>query len=108
MIISDSAKRQRHLTKADVKSAYTNAATSRVKRFLRCPDTAPEFDEDGTEMVLKLGPPLFGEPEVGYEWQMTLEKDLTELGWTPFENVPCMWRFVGASRQRATTASSGR
>ena len=93
MIISDSAKRQRHLTKADVKSAYTNAATSRGKRFLRCPDTAPEFDEDGTEMVLELGPPLFGEPEAGYEWQMTLEKDLTELGWTPFENVPCMWRF---------------
>ncbi|KOO30922.1 hypothetical protein Ctob_016205 [Chrysochromulina tobinii] len=93
MIISDSAKRQRFLTKADVKSAYTNAATSRGKRFLRCPDTAPEFDEDGTELVLELGPPLFGEPEAGYEWQMTLEKDLTELGWTPFENVPCMWRF---------------
>jgi hypothetical protein len=93
MIISDSAKRLRYLTKADVKSAYTNAATSRGKRFLRCPDTAPEFDEDGTEMVLELGPPLFGEPEAGYEWQMTLEKDLTELGWTPFENVPCMWRF---------------
>ena len=93
MIISDSAERQRYLTKADVKSAYTNAATSRGKRFLRCPDTAPEFDEDGTEMVLELGPPLFGEPEAGYEWQMTLEKDLTELGWTPFENVPCMWRF---------------
>ncbi len=71
-----------------MKSAYTNAATSRGKRFLRCPDTAPEFDEDGTELVLELGPPLFGEPEAGYEWQMTLEKDLTELGWTPFENVP--------------------
>jgi hypothetical protein len=33
---------QRHLTKADVmKSAYTNAWTSRGKGFLRCPDTAP-------------------------------------------------------------------
>ena len=96
MIMSDSAKRQRFLTKADVKSAYTNAHTSRGKRFLRCPDTAQEFDEDGTPMVLELGPPLFGEPQAGYEWQMTLEADLTELGWTPFENVPCMWRYKTA------------
>ena len=34
MIVSDSANRQRYLTKADVKSAYTNAWTSRGKRFL--------------------------------------------------------------------------
>ncbi len=44
-------------------------------------------------MVLELGPPLFGEPEAGREWQMTLEADLTELGWVPAENVPCMWRL---------------
>jgi len=48
MIVSDAADRQRYLTKADVKSAYTNAWTSRGKRFLKCPDTAQEFDEDGT------------------------------------------------------------
>jgi hypothetical protein len=93
MMVSDAANRQRYLTKADVKSAYTNAWTSRGKRFLKCPDTAQEFDEDGTPMVLELGPPLFGEPEAGREWQMTLEADLTELGWVPAENVPCMWRL---------------
>ncbi len=103
MIVSDAADRQRYLTKADVKSAYTNAWTSRGKRFLKCPDTAQEFDEDGTPMVLELGPPLFGEPEAGREWQMTLEADLAELGWVPAENVPCMWRMC---RRRTTTASS--
>ena len=73
MIMSDSAmKRQRHLTKADVKSAYTNAWTSRGKRFRRCPDTAPYRRAirrgRGTPMVLQLEPPLFGEPQAGWEW----------------------------------------
>jgi len=47
-------------------------------------------------MVLELGPPLFGEPEAGREWQITLEADLAELGWVPAENVPCMWRMQTA------------
>jgi hypothetical protein len=93
MMVSDAANRQRYLTKADVKSAYTNAWTSRGKRFLKCPDTAQEFDEDGTPMVVELGPPLFGEPEAGWEWHRTMEADLTELGWVPVENKPCMWRL---------------
>ena len=97
MLISDSAKRMRRLTKADVKQAYTNATTARGKRFLECPDSCQEFDEDGTRMVLELGPPLFGEPEAGREWQETLEKDLRDFGWEPFENVPCMWRFKNAT-----------
>ena len=57
MLISDSAKRTHRLTKADVKQAYTNATTTRGKRFLECPATCQEFDKDGTRMVLELGPP---------------------------------------------------
>ncbi len=55
MIVSDAADRQRFLTKADVKSAYTNAWTSRGKRFLKCPDTAQEFDEDPRRGDVALG-----------------------------------------------------
>ena len=68
MLVSDAAGRKRTMkTKADVSSAYTNAKTTRGKRFLRCPATCQQFDEDGTPLVLELGPPLFGEPEAGYE-----------------------------------------
>ena len=97
MIISDAAGRRRTKTKADVSSAYTNASTTRGKRFLRCPATCQQFDEDGTPLVLELGPPLFGEPEAGYEWQMTLEADLKEFGWTKVENVECLWRLTTAT-----------
>ena len=65
-VVSDVAGRKRTKTKADVSSAYTNASTrttTRGKRFLRCPATCQQFDEDGTPLVLELGPPLFGEPE---------------------------------------------
>jgi hypothetical protein len=96
MMVSDAAGRKRTKTKADVSSAYTNAKTTRGKRFLRCPATCQQFDEDGTPLVLELGPPLFGEPEAGYEWQCTLEADLKEFGWTKVENVECLWRLETA------------
>eukprot|EP00900_Chrysochromulina_parva_P012551 jgi/Chrpa1/21297/Chrysochromulina_OHIO_Genome00025762-RA len=96
MLVSDAAGRKRTKTKADVSSAYTNAKTTRGKRFLRCPATCQQFDEDGTPLVLELGPPLFGEPEAGYEWQVTLEADLKEFGWTKVENVECLWRIETA------------
>ena len=95
MIISDAAARDRTLQKADVQKAYTNAETKRGKRYVRCPASCREYDEDGTEMVLELGPPLFGEPPAGREWQDTLHADLLAFGWQPFENVPSMYRFVG-------------
>ena len=96
MLLSHAAANKRFLTKADVTQAYTNATTSRGRRFLRCPATCQEYDEDGTELVLELGPPLFGEPEAGYEWQMTLDKDLRTFGWKQCENVGCLWRFQTA------------
>jgi hypothetical protein len=96
MLVSDAAGRKRTKTKADVSSAYTNAKTTRGKRFLRCPATCQQFDEDGTPLVLELGPPLFGEPEAGYEWQATLEADLKEFGWTKVENVECLWHMKTA------------
>ena len=96
MIFSQAAKEKRFLTKADVKTAYQNATTKRGRRFMRCPETCREYDDDGTEMVLELGPPLFGEPEAGYEWQCTLERDLREFGWVQCENVGCLWRFATA------------
>jgi len=96
MMVSDAAGRKRTKTKADVSSAYTNAKTTRGKRFLRCPATCQQFDEDGTPLVLELGPPLFGEPEAGYEWQATLEADLKEFGWTKVENVECLWHMQTA------------
>jgi len=96
MLLSHAAANKRFLTKADVTQAYTNATTSRGRRFLRCPTTCKEYDEDGTELVLELGPPLFGEPEAGHEWQMTLETDLRTFGWKQCENVGCLWRFQTA------------
>jgi len=92
MTIADAAGRKRTKLKADVNNAYQNARTTRGKRAMRCPPTCKEYDEDGTEMVLILGPhPLFGEPPAGREWFDTLEEDLIEFGWSQTEAVPCQW-----------------
>ena len=93
MIVSDAAGRKRNLAKADVCNAYPNGRTQRPKRAMRCPAICLDTDEDGTEMVLVIGPPQYGEHEAGREWYNTLAEDLTEFGWQAVENVPCLWTF---------------
>ena len=57
-------------------------------------------------MVLELGPPLFGEPEAGWEWQMTLEADLVELSPSRCSTMTWAMRGVASPRSSACSASS--
>ena len=94
MMISDAKGRRRSMTKADVTTAYQNGKTKRGVRCLKCPQTCQEYDDDGTPMVMLLGPPLFGEPAAGREWYDTLAEALRDFGMREAENVPCLWTYT--------------
>ena len=49
--------------------------------------------EDGTEQVIMLVTPLWGEAEAGFEWDAELHERLLSIGWRSVEGVPSMYYF---------------
>jgi len=90
---ADGAQRYRYFAKADIGDAYMNGTRARTKGYMYMPDTVKEYDADGTEMVICLVTPLWGEKEAGFEWDLELHEGLLAIGWRQCEGVPAMYYF---------------
>ena len=70
LFVSQNHLRKRRLAKADIGNAYLNANRSRGIGWMRLPESLRERyrAEDGSELVLMLLTPIWGEAEAGFEW----------------------------------------
>ena len=50
--------------------------------YLALPSTLPMADEDGTPLCIEMWTPVWGKPEAGYEWEVTIVDDflISETG----------------------------
>ena len=98
LFLASAAMHDAHLTKGDVKDAYAKGGKiGRGVSYMDLPSTLPMVDEDGDRLCIELTSPLWGEAEAGYEWQVTFNATLTNIGWEPCEGVPAMYRYADAS-----------
>jgi hypothetical protein len=91
MIGGATAVEDRRMRKADIPNAYTLGKRRRPPVRLQSPYKLQRFDEDGHELVLELGDPLWGEMAAGYEWAVTRDEILEEIGWERGEGTPSLW-----------------
>ena len=78
----------------DVKNAYPRGHRMRPVGYMRLPSTLRNLPEyrapDGSEMVIALYSPMWGEPSAGYEWEIYWDIVTKDAGWMPAEGVPAM------------------
>ena len=91
LFFGDLALRGRYFAKADIGDAYVKANRARAVGYMKMPDTVKEYDADGTEMVVRLVTPLWGETEAGFEWDYELHERLLKIGWEQCAGVPAMY-----------------
>ena len=93
----DIATRDRYFAKCDIGDAYTKGGRKdRPVGYMRMPETIREYDNDGTEMVVCLVTPIWGENEAGFEWDYELHEGLLAIGWRQCNGVPAMYYFESA------------
>jgi hypothetical protein len=83
--------------KIDIGDAYIKGTRQRPLGYMYMPGTIKEYDEDGTELVIELTTPLWGEQEAGFEWDAELHERLISFGWRSCEGIPAMYYFNGPS-----------
>ena len=90
-MLSHAACKDLDLTKGDVGDAYLNGTRLREVGYMEMPATIQEYAEDGTKLCIECGTPVWGDAPSGYEWQLTFNATLAEIGWQQCEAVPAMW-----------------
>lgn len=72
---------------------YTKGKRTREPGYMYMPETCKEYDDDGTEKVIKFITPIWGSTEAGFEWDTELHSRLCEIGWRQCEGCPAMYYF---------------
>ena len=94
MLIAHAHKHKRRFKKADIGNAYIKGKRrERECTYMYMPTTIKEYDADGTEMVIKLITPLWGEKSAGFEWDAELHERLLSFGWRTCAGLPSMYYF---------------
>ena len=94
LLISHAHKHKRKFKKADIGNAYIKGKRrERECTYMYMPTTIKEYDDDGTEMVIMLITPLWGEKSAGFEWDAELHERLLSFGWRTCPGLPSMYYF---------------
>ena len=62
--------------------------------YMELPATLPMVDEEGHDLVIELGSPMWGESGAGRDWACEFGAQLADMGWQRDDTVPCVWRFA--------------
>ena len=76
MFFADISARRRMFAKCDIGDAYVKGTRARPAGYMYLPKTIKEYDADGTEMVLMMTTPVWGDTEAGFEWDYELHERL--------------------------------
>ena len=76
-----------------MRARHVKGKRARAPGYMYMPETCKQYDDDGTEMVVCLVTPLWGETEAGFEWDLELHECLLEMGWRQCAGVPAMYYF---------------
>eukprot|EP00966_Prymnesium_polylepis_P188921 4377430-Prymnesium_polylepis.1 len=87
-LFGDIAMRNRFFAKADIGDAYMNGTRARSVGYMRMPETIKEYDDDDTEMVIRLVSRPYG-----------LHEGLLAMGWRQCPGVPAMYYFNTTDEQ---------
>ena len=91
LFFADMCGRDRSFGKCDISDAFIKGKRARSVGYMYMPETCKQYDDDGTEMVVMLVTPLWGEHEANSEWDCELHERLLSIGWRQCAGVPAMY-----------------
>ena len=97
LFLADTARRDRECTQGDVGNAYPHGKRDGPMRHraMRIPKHLRMADDEGRELCVLLGPPIWGEHDSGMWWWRTFHDTITQMGWREGEGTPCLYYFIG-------------
>ena len=85
--------RDRDIYSGDIGNTHPDGERQRAVGYMAMPPLLQEYDESNRKLVIRLGSPMWGEAEAGYEWQCTFHNRLLKCSWQACEAVPVMYYF---------------